>query len=48
MNNVCDSCEAEFYIEMHEEVKFCPACGEELDNVIAWKEDLDLDFMPED
>ena len=40
MNHECVACEAEFYVDTTEEVRFCVACGEELE-----KED---DDFPED
>lgn len=42
MNVVCQECEAEFFVDTQEEVKFCVACGEELqseeDNDDVWEE----------
>lgn len=31
MNVTCQSCEAEFFVDTQEEVKYCVACGDELD-----------------
>ena len=46
----CDSCESEFGIELIDSeivVKYCPVCGEKLDNDVE-EISLDEDFMQED
>jgi rRNA maturation endonuclease Nob1 len=30
MDIICESCEAEFFVDTKEEVKYCVTCGEEL------------------
>jgi len=39
MNVICQECEAEFFVDTQEEVKFCVVCGEELSVDDAWEED---------
>lgn len=43
MNVICQECEAEFFVETQEEVKYCVVCGEELA-----VEDEDDDIWEED
>lgn len=41
---ICESCEAEFYIEHgQDEISFCPFCGEEFVHVIEHEEDVEWD-----
>lgn len=46
MDIICNSCEAEFFVDTQEEVKYCVACGTELETEV--EDDDWLDEYEED
>lgn len=40
-NITCPNCEAEYYVESFDPIKYCVSCGESLDDVEIYREDED-------
>lgn len=50
MDIICETCEAEFFVDTKEEVKYCVVCGEELSLHIDedWNESLVDEWMEDE
>lgn len=50
MDIICESCEAEFFVDTKEEIKYCVVCGEELSLQIdeEWLDEYEDSFGDDD